>query len=380
MGEMESMKAILYLEDGRQLYGESFGAQGTTVAEVVFNTGMTGYQEILTDPSYKGQMVVMTCPHIGNTGVNDEDGESVGKVAEGLIVREYCGTPSSWRSVQSLDMVMKERGIPGIHRLDTRALTRHLREQGSMMGVISTETFDPATLANKLLEHPGMSAIDFVGQVTCPSQEHWKIPLDEQWYHEAVEPIGINYHVAAYDFGVKKNILRLLTSFGFKVTRLPADTPAEVVRDLNPDGIFLSNGPGDPRAVPYAVEMVRALSGDYPIFGICLGHQILSLAFDAETYKLKFGHHGSNHPVRFLETGHVEITSQNHNFAVDCASVEKVGFAVTHVNLNDHTVEGMRHKELPIFSVQYHPEAAPGPHDSMYLFRRFNDMIKESNG
>ena len=372
------MKAILYLEDGRRFEGESFGAQGTMVAEVVFNTSMTGYQEVLTDPSYRGQMVVMTCPHIGNTGVNDEDGESDVRAAEGMIVREYCPEPSNWRTVQPLHEVMEAKGIAGIHRIDTRALTRHIRKKGAMMGVVSTECFDSAVLAAKLDAHPGMSAVDWVGQVSCAVPEPWAEAAGGQWYHEPIRPLGEGYHIAALDFGIKHNILRLMTALGFRVTRLPAQTPAEAILEMAPDGVFLSNGPGDPQAVPYAAETVRKLAQDIPIFGICLGHQILSLAFGVQTYKLKFGHHGGNHPVRFLETGHVEITAQNHNYAVDGAAVQKAGFELTHVNLNDGTVEGMRHSELPIFSVQHHPEAAPGPHDSVYLFRRFHEMIRKA--
>jgi carbamoyl-phosphate synthase small subunit len=368
-------KGVLYLEDGRRFEGESFGAEGTVVAEIVFNTGMTGYQEILTDPSYRGQAVVMTCPHIGNTGMNAEDSESSGHAAEALILRECCERPSNWRSTQPLGHYMKARGIVGIHQIDTRALTRHLRERGAMMGVISTEIFDETVLANRLHEHPALSEMDWVGQVTCKAPQTWKTVATQRWYHESIGPLGVKKRIAALDFGMKANICRLLTSLGFEVVRLPARTSAESIRELNPDGVFLSNGPGDPQAVPYAVETVRQLKEAYPIFGICLGHQLLSLAFGAQTYKLKFGHHGSNHPVRFVETGKVEITAQNHNYAADWKKLEKAGFVITHENLNDGTVEGMRHSELPIFSVQYHPEAAPGPHDSVYLFRQFYELI-----
>lgn len=369
-------KAILYLEDGRRFIGASFGAGGTCVAEVVFNTSMTGYQEILTDPSYSGQMVVMTCPHMGNTGVNEADAESTGRAAEGLIVCEYTDVPSNWRATTSLDQAMKEAGIIGMHRIDTRALTRHLRAHGAMLGVISTEIFDAAELKKRLAAHPGMAAIDWVGQVSCTASSAWTETVDGRWYHTPVVPLPGGYHIAAFDFGIKQNILRLMTGLGFKVTRLPARTTAASVRALKPDGVFLSNGPGDPQALPDIANTVATLADDFPIFGICLGHQLISLAFGAETYKLKYGHHGGNHPVKELSTGRVAITAQNHNYAVRREVIEEAGFAVTHLNLNDGTVEGMQHRTRPIFSVQYHPEAAPGPHDAVPLFQRFHEMIR----
>jgi carbamoyl-phosphate synthase small subunit len=370
------MQSVLILEDGRTFSGEGFGAETTAVAEVVFNTGMTGYQEILTDASYKGQMVTMTYPHIGNTGINEQDVESYRPHVEGLIVREFCPTPSNFRSTKSLDAYLKENGIPGIHQIDTRALTRHIREKGAMTGILSNEGLDRKELEKRLKSHPNIVGRDLVKGVTIEKMLSWNVRVPQSWYFDPVQPVGgRNFRVAAYDFGVKWNILRLLASFGMDVMIVPASTTADEIESLAPDGVFLSNGPGDPEAVTYAIEAVRKLAGKFPIFGICLGHQIIGLALGAKTYKLKFGHHGSNHPVRDEATRRIEITAQNHNFAVEPKSAERAGFAVTHLNLNDGTVEGMRHRDLPVFSVQYHPEASPGPHDSLYLFRSFIQIM-----
>ncbi len=365
--------AVLILQDGRTFTGEPFGAPVTAFGEAVFNTGMTGYQEILTDPSYRGQMVVMTYPHIGNTGINEEDVESYRPHVEGLIVRELCAEPSNYRSMRSLDDYLRESGIPGIQGIDTRALTRHLREKGSLMAALSNDGTDPAVLKEKLRQHPGIVGRDLVSGVSIERSLEWSIPASQAWYHDpvTVDPGKRRFRVAAFDFGMKWNILRLLTGFGMDVTVLPSSTPAEKVREMKPDGVFLSNGPGDPEALGPVIDTVRRVAAEFPVFGICLGHQILGLAFGAKTLKLKFGHHGSNHPVREEESGRIEITSQNHNFAVDPESARAAGFDITHINLNDRTVEGMRHRELPVFCVQYHPEASPGPHDSLALFREF---------
>ncbi len=372
------MQTILLLEDGNIFEGEGFGAAGTVTGEVVFHTGMTGYQEILTDPSYKGQMVTMTYPHIGNTGVNPDDNESAKPHAGALIVREYNRVPSNHRSSGTLDGYMKTHGVMGLHQIDTRELTRHIREKGSMMGILSSEGMPVPELKKRLDAHPKIIGLDLVKEVTSPAETIWKAAADQAWYYEKFGPPTRKRSVAAYDFGIKRNILRLLTGMGMEVTVFPASAPAEAVIGRNFDGVFLSNGPGDPEAVVYAAEAVKKLATWKPVFGICLGHQILGLAFGAHTYKLKFGHHGSNHPVK-NPSGDVEITSQNHNFAVEAGSAEKAGFEITHLNLNDGTVEGMRHRDLPAFSVQYHPEASPGPHDSLYLFREFIKMMDMGN-
>ena len=366
--------ALLALADGRVFRGEALGAPGVGRGEVVFNTSMTGYQEILTDPSYRGQMVCMTYPLIGNYGINSEDVESRRPWVAGFIVKEACPYPSSWRSRISLDDYLREHGIVGIQGIDTRALTRHLRDQGAQEGIISTEEPDAARLAERARALPGLIGRDLVSEVSVEQPHAW---TEGPWdlVRGYTSPPTARFKVIAFDSGIKQTILRCLAGIGCDVEVVPADTGAAAVLERKPHGIFLSNGPGDPEAVPYLVETVRGLAGKAPIFGICLGNQILGLALGGSTYKLKFGHHGGNHPVRDLETGRVEITSQNHGFAVDPRSIEKLGLVETHVNLNDGTSEGMRHRELPIFSVQYHPEASPGPHDAHYLFRRFADLM-----
>jgi carbamoyl-phosphate synthase small subunit len=382
------MKAILALADGRVFDGIAFGAEGEAIGEVVFNTSMTGYQEILTDPSYEGQLVAMTYPEIGNVGVNAEDVESRRSFMRGFIVKNYTSQPSNWRSSQPLHEYMKVNGIVGIEGIDTRSLVRHLRDHGAQEGVISTVSEDSAALVAKARASPGLVGIDLVRQVTCGEAYDWHQGMWqlEEGYKErdgskpAPKRRGKGsfgspaFFVVAYDYGIKYNILRNLAEAGCRVRVVPAATPADEVLGLNPDGIFLSNGPGDPDAVPYAKENVQQLIGKKPIFGICLGHQIMGLALGGKTYKLKFGHHGGNQPVMDLTTRKVEITAQNHGFAVDADSL-KGAAEVTHLNLNDNTVEGLTHRELPIFSVQYHPESSPGPHDANYLFKRFTDMM-----
>ena len=366
--------AVLVLRDGRVFRGQALGADGETSGEVIFNTAMSGYQEILTDPSYKGQIVTMTYPMIGNYGVNDEDVESRRPWAHGLIVKEASASPSSWRGRVSLDEYLKVHGIVGLQGIDTRALTRHLRDHGSQDGIVSSIELDVERLRARVRELPLIVGRDLVKDVTVAQPFGW---TEGEWTRERgyVAPPPARFRVVAYDAGIKLNILRQLCTAGCDVTVVPADTPAEGVLERRPDGVFLSNGPGDPEGVPYLVESVRRLIGKVPIFGICLGHQILGLAAGGRTYKLSFGHHGANHPVRDLVTGRVEITSQNHNFAVDPASLAGRGWEPSHVNLNDGTCEGLRHRELPVFCVQYHPEASPGPHDANYLFGRFTDLM-----
>jgi carbamoyl-phosphate synthase small subunit len=359
------MKACLALEDGTLFHGEAFAGKGEVVGEVVFNTGMTGYQEVLTDPSYKGQIVTMTYPLIGNYGINSQDVESDRIQVEGFVVREYDPTPSNWQSEKTLGDYLDERGIIGIEGVDTRALTRHIRVAGAMKGIISTEDIAAETLVEKAKSSPSMVGLDLVKEVTCKKAYAWP-PRPEA-----------RFRVVALDCGIKYNIARNLTQRGCAVVIVPAHTSAEEIRALNPDGIFLSNGPGDPEPVQYAVDTIRHLMTDYPTFGICLGHQLLGLALGGKTYKLKFGHHGSNHPVKNLRTGRVEISAQNHGFCVDMDTIKDPEVELTHINLNDHTVEGMRHRSLPVFSVQYHPEASPGPHDARYLFDHFLSLMEE---
>jgi carbamoyl-phosphate synthase small subunit len=371
------MKAYLALSDGKVFEGNHFGAEGEVAAEIVFNTSMSGYQEIITDPSYCGQMVVMTYPLIGNYGVNPQDFESDRPHLSGLIIKELSGIASNWRSRGKLEDFLKEFGIIGIQGIDTRALTRHIRESGAQQAVLSTTTQDSKELIRKAKNSPGLVGKDLVKEVTCQTPydwdgEEWDILNGETTLKASTEK---KYFVVAYDFGIKRNILRKLAGVGCRVRVVPASTSAEEVLALKPDGVFLSNGPGDPKGVPYAIKNIKLLLGKLPIFGICLGHQILNLALNGQTFKLRFGHHGGNQPVIDIPSGKVEITSQNHGFAVDQASIDPA-VEVTSINLNDQTVEGIRHKEWPLFSVQYHPEASPGPHDSTHLFKQFLQLMK----
>lgn len=362
------MRAILALADGTYFAGESFGAQGEALGEVVFNTSMMGYQEILTDPSYRGQIVTMTYPLIGNYGVNEEDYESQRPWVEGFVVKECSPVVSNWRAHRSLPDFMQEYGIVGIAGIDTRALTQHLRDHGAQEGIISTLEHDPAVLIERARSVPGLSGRDLVQDVTCAAPYVWK--GENSAFATPECPQGVSPFVVAYDYGIKHNILRRLVHWGCRVHVVPAALPAEAVLELEPDGIFLSNGPGDPAAVSYAIEQIRRFIGVTPVMGICLGHQMLALASGAQTYKLKFGHHGGNQPIRDLRTERVLITAENHGFAVDPQTLPDA-MEVTHINLNDGTIEGIRHRDLPVFSVQYHPEASPGPHDAHDLFRPF---------
>jgi carbamoyl-phosphate synthase small subunit len=374
------MRAILALEDGRTFVGESFGATGTRVGEVCFNTSMTGYQEVLTDPSYRGQIVAMTYPLIGNYGTNTTDQESAQPHVRGFVIEELSELPSNWRAQDSLDDYLKRWGVPGAQGIDTRALTRHLRTRGAMKACLTTEIDSAEEASRQAKKGDGVVGMDYVREVTTPEIFQWD-PTDElsrpwspQTGQETPALPPIRHRIVAFDYGMKHNILRSLRQRGFGITVVPATTAADDVLKLNPDGVFLSNGPGDPEALPYAHASIRELMGKKPIFGICLGHQVLGFAFDGRTFKLKFGHRGGNQPVKDLRSGRIAITSQNHGFAVEAESLPK-NVEVTHVNLNDGTVEGMRHKELPIFSVQYHPEAAPGPHDASYFFDQFAELI-----
>ena len=360
-------KAFLALDDGTVFHGVAFGAKKDALGEVVFNTGMSGYQEILTDPSYAGQFVTLTTAEVGNYGINPEDIESRGLFLSGLVIGDLT-EPSNWRSEKSLDGYLKENGVPGIYGVDTRALTIHLREHGNEKAYLHVEDdgMREEDAIAKAREWEGLDGQDYAAKVTCAEAYEFNQAI-KQSNNQAIP------HVVCYDFGVKTNILRSLASWA-RVTVVPAKTPAEEVLKMKPDGVFLSNGPADPAAVTYAIENIQKLLGLRPIMGICLGHQLLSLACGAKTGRLKFGHHGCNHPVKNLATGHVEITSQNHNFAVLPESVPDC-LEVTHINLNDNSIEGVRHKTLPAFSVQYHPESCPGPHDSKYLFDEFRKMI-----
>ncbi len=375
---MNKKRAILVLADGTSFPGYSLGSEGEAIGEVVFNTSMMGYQEILTDPSYKGQMVAMTYPLIGNYGINEKDSESHNPFLEGFIVKEYSPIPSNWRSQISLDEFLKNRGIVGIHGIDTRELTRKLRDCGAQQGIISTVDFDLSSLIKKIKSAPGLDGIDLVKTVTCDGLYEWKEPAPSGC-------IPKRYKVVVYDCGVKHNILRKLNSAGCSVTVVPAHTRSQTVLSMEPDGVVLSNGPGDPASVPYMLENIRGLLGKKPVFGICLGHQLLALTLGLRTYKLKFGHHGGNQPVMDLSTRKVEITAQNHSFAVTApqeGTMQKSPFGsveITHVNLNDKSVEGLKCLSIPAFSVQYHPEASPGPHDAGYLFERFIEMMKRQN-
>ena len=368
---MSTPQAILALEDGTVFLGRSFGRQGETTGEVVFNTALCGYQEVLTDPSYAGQIVTMTYPHIGNYGVNRDDVESAHPQVAGFVVREASTLASSWRASGELHRYLDEHAIVGISEIDTRALTRHLRSHGAKRGVISTALFDEPALIARAQGSRSMLGLDLAREMTCTSPFR---------FAGASADNPRPYRVVAYDFGMKRNILRMLAEAGCDVTVVPATTSAAEARAFSPEGVFLSNGPGDPEPVTYAIEAAKALMETLPVFGICLGHQILGLACGGKTFKLKFGHRGANHPVKNLVTGQVEITAQNHGFSLDPALFERPEYLLTHRNLNDGTVEGFRHRELPILSVQYHPEASPGPHDSHYLFRDFVALMAARRG
>jgi carbamoyl-phosphate synthase small subunit len=374
------MKALIALEDGTIFEGRSFTGHGEAAGEIVFNTSLSGYQEILTDPSYTGQIVTMTYPLIGNYGINPEDMESAAIHPMAFLIKEYNGFPSNHRSTMSLADFLNEFSILGIEGFDTRALVRHIRSQGAMKGIVSTQDLDRDSLVERARSWSGLVGRDMVKKVTCDEPYGWASnrPVPGTDFSTAETGSLTPLKIIAYDFGIKFNQLRLLTEKGCQVQVVPATTPADTVLAMNPDGIFLSNGPGDPEGVEGVVETIRSLLGKKPIFGICLGHQILGLAYGGTTYKLKFGHRGANQPVKDLLTGHVEITSQNHGFSVDPKSLDEKEVEVTHINLNDNSVEGMRHKKYPAFSVQYHPEHAPGPHDAVYLFDRFIDMIRKN--
>jgi carbamoyl-phosphate synthase small subunit len=373
------MQAILALEDGRIFRGEGYGAKGECYGEVVFNTSLTGYQEIFTDPSYAGQIVVLTNPQVGNYGTNTADNEANKPYIEGLVAREFSQISSNWRSQQVADEYLERFQVPVISEIDTRALVRHLRTHGVMRGVISSIETDTDVLVAKARSIRKVDGTDLAKGVSTKARYEWEEDSADPLRRDearVIEPRP-SLHVVAYDYGIKKNILRMLSQEGCRVTVVPAETTAEDVLAMNPDGVFLSNGPGDPEPLDYAQEHIRRMAGRTPIFGICLGHQLIGLALGGKTFKLKFGHHGGNHPVKQMDSGKVEITCQNHNYAVDPDSLNTNEVDLTHINLNDNTLEGLRHKTMPLFSVQYHPEASPGPHDSNYLFRDFRKMMEE---
>ncbi|MBS1839898.1 MAG: glutamine-hydrolyzing carbamoyl-phosphate synthase small subunit [Acidobacteria bacterium] len=375
--------AILALEDGRVFNGRAAGAITRRGGEVVFNTSLTGYQEVFTDPSYAGQIVCLTYPHIGNVGANVDDEESSHPHIESLIVREFSQISSNWRSSETAQLYLNRHKIPVIWDIDTRALVRHIRKVGALRGMVSTDGTPAEQLIHEAKQLPSMAGQELASRVSCAKPYDWSqgsIDLaTSPWTEQMGEAEGTSrkFRVVAYDFGIKQNILRLLNDHHCEVGVVPAKTSAEDILGMHPDGVFLSNGPGDPEPMDYAVENVRKMMGRVPVFGICLGHQVCGLALGGKTYKLKFGHHGSNHPVKNLLTSQIEITAQNHGFCVDPDSLKSSEVEVTHINLNDQTNEGIRHKKLPLFSVQYHPEASPGPHDSHYLFTQFTDMMKE---
>jgi len=374
------MKAIIALEDGTTFEGLSFTGHGEAIGEIVFNTSLSGYQEVLTDPSYTGQIVTMTYPLIGNYGINPEDMESAAVHPKAFLVKEYCPYPSNYRSTKTLADFLKEFDVLGVEGFDTRALVKHIRTKGAMRGVVSTKDLNRESLVEKAKQWTGLVGQDMVKRVTCSSPYAWidNRPVDGSDFSGFNSTDGA-FKVVAFDFGIKYNQLRLLTEKGCRVQVVPATTNAETVLAMNPDGIFLSNGPGDPEGVEGVVDSIKSLLGKKPVFGICLGHQMLGLAYGAKAYKLKFGHRGGNQPVKDLTTGRVEITSQNHGFCIDKNSLPKDDVEITHINLNDNSLEGMRHTRYPAFSVQYHPEFAPGPRDAKYLFDRFIDMMKTEN-
>ncbi len=373
------MKALIALEDGTIFEGQSFTGEGEAIGEIVFNTSMSGYQEVLTDPSYTGQLVTMTYPLIGNYGVNPDDMESSKVHPMAFLIKEYNPIPANFRSTQSLADFLKEHGVLGVQGFDTRALVKHIRTVGALKCIVSTKDTDPASLVKRAKEWTGLVGQDMVKRVTCTEPYGWadNAPVPGSDFSTAQCDAENPLKVVAFDFGLKYNQLRELTARGCKVQVVPATTDAETVLAMNPDGIFLSNGPGDPEGVEGVVDTLKTLLGKKPIFGICLGHQMLSLAYGGSTYKLKFGHRGGNQPVKDLTTGKVEISSQNHGFCVDMKSLNEEEVELTHINLNDNSCEGMRHKKYPAFSVQYHPEHAPGPHDSLYLFDRFINMMRD---
>jgi len=373
------MDATLVLQDGTTLEGQSFGAEADTVFELVFNTSMTGYQEILTDPSYRGQGVLFTVPHIGNVGINPEDYESAAPQVLATVVRSLSPTISNWRASQDLSSWLADHGVPGISGVDTRYLTRKLRDGGTQKAALSTRGTSPERLLQMAREWPGLDGLDMVKEVTCPRPYAWEGDPGDKWVHQSsIVNRQSSIRIVAYDFGIKRNILRHLASYGAKVTVVPADTSAQDTLALHPDGIFLSNGPGDPEGLPYAVEAVRGLlEAGIPILGICLGHQLLGMALGGDKRRLKFGHHGGNHPVQHLPTGRALITAQNHNYYIETGSLDLDEVEITYLSLNDNSLEGMRLKNKPVLSVQFHPEAAPGPHDAHDIFGEFFKLVQE---